>query len=94
MKPNVKELVRMLAAQGGWAQRSKVAVLRRRLPCTPARSRRALQSKQLELPFTKAVEEGKQRREYSVLVTSLEWEAPHWRGCSGIERMRGMRSKS
>ncbi len=58
----------------GWTRSRKVVVLRRRLPDAPPRSRKTLKRRQLELPFTEVVEEGRQRWEYSVLVTSLEWE--------------------
>lgn len=60
--------------RSGWTRSRKVVVLRRRLPDASPQTRKALRRQQLELPFTEVVEEGQLRWEYSVLVTSLEWE--------------------
>ena len=63
MKPKVKDLVRPLAGQGGWTEAGQ-----------------GWEAAQAELQLSgwtqkrKVVEAGKQRWEYSVLVTSLEWE--------------------
>ena len=73
----------------GWT-RSRKVVLKWRLPDALPRTREALQEKQLESPFTKVVE-GKQRWQYSVLVTSQKWKP---RSCTGIERMRRLPSTS
>ena len=48
--------------------------LRRGLPEVQPRSGKALKRKQLELPFSQVPLEGRQRWEYSVLLTSLGWE--------------------